>query len=108
MAQYIDAEELVQEVERVIDSNAKNLDVSPTTKEIYLLGMKHTLDFVKVTPPIDAVEVVRCKDCKYFTKERIADSIEYICAHRLGLGMVVVNPHKYCSDGERKKDNEQL
>lgn len=97
MAHYIDAEELIQEVERVIDSNAKNLDVSPTTKEIYLLGMKHTLDFVKVTPAVDVVKVVRCKDCKYFRPSEITNA--NFCEYHNDLE---IQANDFCSYGERK------
>ena len=53
MARYIDADELIQEVERVIESTDKKLDVNPYAKELYLLGMKHTLDFVRITPSVE-------------------------------------------------------
>ena len=48
----------------------------------------------------DFVEVVRCKDCKYFTKEMIGDSLECTCTH--SLAMVGITTDKYCSYGERK------
>lgn len=48
-------------------------------------------------PSVDAVEVVRCKDCKY------ADFGE--CTHKLGL--IVADDENYCSYGERKDDQHQ-
>lgn len=98
MGRYIDAEELIEEVEGIIDSNEKNLKVSPRTKEIYLLGMKHTLDFVKVTPPIDAVEVVRCKDCRYFRPSEITNA--NFCEWHNDLE---IQANDFCNYGERKK-----
>ena len=51
---------------------------------------------------VDAVEVVRCKDCKY----RVLDKVngEDWCKHTLGLCSEVYATD-YCCHGERK-DNE--
>ena len=97
MPRYIDAEELTQEVERIIESNEKNLDITPRTKEVYLLGMKHTLDFVKVTPAADVVEVVRCKDCKHFRPSEI--STANFCEWHSDLE---IQGNDFCNYGERK------
>ena len=49
-------------------------------------------------PTVDAVEVVRCKDCKRYCKSAIgSDDCLLLC--------VDVKPDDYCSHGERK-DNE--
>ena len=48
----------------------------------------------------DYVEVVRCKNCIYFTKERMGDGIESICT--CGSAMIIIDPDKYCSYGKRK------
>ena len=51
-------------------------------------------------PTVDAVEVVRCKDCKRYCKSAIGmDDCLLLC--------VDVKPDDYCSHGERK-DNELL
>lgn len=60
--------------------------------------MKHLIN--ELLPNADVVEVVRCKDCKYFTKEMIGDSLECIC--EIASGMVNPAPDFYCSYGERK------
>ena len=46
-------------------------------------------------PTIDAVEVVRCKDCKHH--------IRMICNHPYGL--VHICEDGFCSYGERREDN---
>lgn len=53
------------------------------------------------SPTADVVEVVRCKDCKYFTEEMIADDLEYIC--NFFGGMITISPDYYCSYGERRE-----
>lgn len=60
------------------------------------------VDRIKALPSADAVEVVRCKDCKYnLGKTRSGRTIlcNY-CSH----GMLIErNNEWYCADGERKK-----
>lgn len=56
---------------------------------------------IKQIPTADVVEVVRCKDCKYFTKEMIADDLEYIC--NFFGGMITISPDYYCSYSERRE-----
>lgn len=59
---------------------------------------------IKNAPTVDAVEVIRCKDCKYYIP-RIkvpTDSGVFtvkICS-RISIG--ITNPEWYCSYGERK------
>ena len=54
-------------------------------------------------PSIDAVEVVRCKDCGYFLEEKL------LCTHE---GNMVFNtgkttyPNCFCSYGERRGEDE--
>ena len=45
----------------------------------------------KFTPTTDVVEVVRCKDCKYFSE-----------FHHCGV-LGFCEPNEYCSRGERRK-----
>lgn len=50
-------------------------------------------------PTIDAVEVVRCKDCEYS-----CDEISYLyCSHGVCDGCEVP-PNFYCAEGKRKEN----
>ena len=53
---------------------------------------------IEKVPTVDAVEVVRCKDCKY----------DHTCTHemirRLKGGSLLYCPVEYCSEGERKEE----
>lgn len=53
-------------------------------------------DALQDTPTVDAVEVVRCKDCKHYKPE------EYECGCDFAGGLPYVKPDDYCSYGERK------
>lgn len=54
-------------------------------------------------PTIDAVPVVRCKDCKWFTMDNTGGTY---CNH-LTCGLFNgYEPDAFCSYGERKESNE--
>ena len=55
------------------------------------LSLAHAL--VLIAPTVDAVEVVRCKDCKHYK------SITCSC------GCHCVSDNWYCADGERKEND---
>lgn len=50
------------------------------------------------TPTIDAVEVVRCKDCRSLYDQ----PDDYCCTNHKGL--VMITPNSFCSYGERRVD----
>ena len=52
----------------------------------------------------DFVEVVRCRDCKYYETD-IWDG-EILCGCNNPSGMQDVSADGYCSYGERRKENE--
>ena len=49
-------------------------------------------------PTVDAVPVVRCKDCKYYKPD------EYECGCDFAGGLPYVKAGDFCSYGERKVD----
>lgn len=66
----------------------------------YYFGALHDVaDVLRKMPTIDAVPVVRCKDCRWRT-----DS-EYIRWHP--CDEVAVNDDWFCADGERKDDDKR-
>ncbi len=76
---------------RLIDADALG--------ELVSHGVVHYED-IMAQPTVDAVLVIRCKDCVYF--RRYADG-RYDCDNLYGI----VDAHKgcFCSRAERKKDN---
>lgn len=57
-------------------------------------------------PTIDAVEVVRCKDCKYSIVETKWNGKEYCACNWNGADVHEVDERHYCSYGERREGNE--
>ena len=60
-------------------------------------------DYVDDMPTIDAVEVVRCRDCIHTTRSRVNPE-KIICCLTLMCG--TTKPDFYCANGERKMDAE--
>ena len=62
---------------------------------------------IRNAPTIDAVPVVRCKDCKHGQPMvyRHTESPCIMCSH-LGSGFFarVFNPNWFCADGERRSE----
>ena len=77
---------------RLIDANA-------LIKEAYVDGAYGYVDAEQIAnaPTIDAVEVVRCKDCKH------CDPENYHCDHAMSTAAPLRRkPDDFCSYGERR------
>ena len=61
---------------------------------------------VKNAPTVDAVEVVRCKDCKHWKCWRSSGEGTGDCNLDEGYQTLATQHYDYCSYGERK-DNER-
>ena len=91
---------------RLIDADATKRRVADTFFDTLIPCVNRALDD---SPTIDAVPVVRCKDCKHSELEFFVDNgtirIEkYKCGNHLGMGMAQeVNADDFCSYGERKE-----
>lgn len=80
MSDYIKREDAIDAMERVSDGICE----------------QQAIDALCELPSADVVEVVRCKNCKWWT------GIE--CANR---DIDVVNDEEYCSYGERTTDEHK-
>ena len=87
MAEYIDLEAILREIER-----REALMVGD--KLVSVDAMK---SFIKNRPAADVVEVVRCKDCKYFGLND--ENVPY-CINPFGLDDP--EPNGFCNYGIRK------
>lgn len=80
--------------QRLIDANAlieEMKDCAITRQDLYCNGYAQT--FIENAPPVDAVEVVRCKDCKHYMT--IYCTCDGCC----------ISDDWYCADGERRTDH---
>ena len=81
---------------KIIDNYAKSVTADG---KVVVDAIRDIVDVI--TPAADVVEVVRCKDCKYFTQDKIADEIMDICVY-FG-GMVSIASDGFCSYSERRE-----
>lgn len=65
-------------------------------------AIKECMRLVLDAPTVDAVTVVRCKDCKHLHRWFVANSGDecFMCSGRYGFPSVDLMD--YCSNGERK------
>ena len=82
MPRYIDVDNVKLKGISVFD---QNLEI--------LIPLSDVRKSLQMTPTADVVEVVRCKDCKYFSEFQ----------HCGVLGFC--EPNEYCSRGERRKED---
>lgn len=83
---------------RLIDADA--LGVGRCSRNLlpadYCAGWNGLVRLLEKAPTVDAVEVVRCKDCKHYKPE------EYECGCDFAGGLPYVKADDYCSYGEGK------
>lgn len=84
MSRYVDIENVKLKGISVFD---QNLEI--------LVSLSDVRKSLQMTPTADVVEVVRCKDCKYYRD-----------GHCGVLGFC--EPDEFCSRGERRKDNAEI
>ena len=63
-----------------------------------LQGLDMTIEVLKNLPSADVVEVIRCKDCKYYMQN------DNTCHEHASFRKWL--PNDYCSFAERKEDGE--
>lgn len=91
MAEYIDREALDKAM-TIAAANGKDKDRRTWAKAICVL---HDM------PTVDAVPVVRCKDCEYSY-----DEISYLCCSHGVCVDCEVPPNFYCAYGKRRAEKE--
>ena len=91
----IDATSLVEDLELL----AKHED---SLRQSVILGVVHTIN---ARSTIDAVEVVRCKDCKHWNIRKGNDPTQlYFCNFNNLWSKPCRAPYDFCSYGERKEE----
>lgn len=87
MAKLIDKDAVMNVLRKI--SVIQSMDI--VQEVAFAEGVDAAIAVVDVSPTVDAVEVVRCKDCEFGQKPTV-------CA-RLGT---VVKPNDFCSRGVKK------
>lgn len=102
---------------RLIDANALITRIQGTASEVARLSpydvewfsrmaqrQSEIVNIIVEAPTVDAVEVIRCRDCKYhrWEQELCHGRIKHFCSNPKGL--TVVRKDTFCSYGERRTD----
>ena len=92
------------DADKVINAMQKCLDEEPDKKgSVAYFAFESIIELLKQEPTVDAVEVVRCKDCKYWGQDcnsYLGDD-ESFCTNPDGLDNYA-HPDDFCSYGERR------
>ena len=96
----IDADKLETEIEELIRVRYEWISDSKAERR----GLNIALCYLEDAPTVDAVPVVRCKDCKYCSVNRYADGNVYcyVCIET----DCRVDADDFCSWAERKHEDE--
>ena len=88
---------------RLIDANAflKDILTAGIGKTIIEYSESDIGHMIRKRPTVDAVEVVRCKDCKYGEVDDADLPTQYLCNYH---GADWNDENHFCSYGERKED----
>lgn len=96
---------------RLIDADALDLRLEALMKRYMSLGRQGVAEdynfvrtVISVAETIDAVEVVRCKDCRYYKQETKGDCFRcnvFTGSYELGFP---TEEDDFCSYGEKKEE----
>lgn len=98
MADYIDRKAL-------LDSICGNIIVThrPGKPSLEIRGANKVINFIEEAPAVDAVEVVRCKDCKFYNNHALKDVVFDADACHWNADEQP-DPDDFCSAGERREE----
>ena len=87
---------------RLIDANSMRDDWLENGENEYVYDTNAVLDSIDSQPTVDAVEVVRCRDCKHYELNAMG---EKSCFNDIWNQEFAVPtaPDDFCSYGERKE-----
>ena len=86
---------------RLIDADKFEVYPYTLTSLDFEAGVLSVLEKLDAAPTVDAVEVVRCKDCEYSYE----DIGGLYCSHGVCI-YCIVPPDFYCPEGERKEKSK--
>lgn len=88
---------------RLIDADALKKEWTIASPEPYSTDAAEVLDTIDEAPTVDAVEVVRCKDCEDYAMWSNGRAMHYCDKYCCAM-----NDDDFCSYGRRKDDEELM
>ena len=68
-------------------------------------AIQTSIEMIRRLPAADVVEVIRCKDCRFFTPSVYSDDWCSAKSPGVSKGMYTPSGDSYCSDAERMTDD---
>ena len=99
MKKYIELEALLSDISESVLFTVRGGVKTPTAE---MRGANKVIDRIKSAPAADVVDVVRCKDCKYWVEEK---DFGMFCSH-WGSTLAESQADDFCSYGEAKMDGK--
>ena len=102
MSRLIDADELMESIRNA-------LGIKSMTKSLLLPAERTIIDQIDSAPTVDAVPVVRCKDCKHAKMTIDGDLCKYCDLETDGDGFPIelyLEADWFCAGGERKAEQD--
>lgn len=99
MSRYIDADALIEYLKKIWGLWDEDDWYEAQAKD----AMKDDIEIVNKQPTVDAVPVVRCRECKYCYSEGFVN-VRNVCEKHYDFGNV--DDDWFCADGERKDGAE--
>jgi hypothetical protein len=101
MSKYIDSEELIEEI-KTLRVFVTGLSAGKNVLNEYMGRYRDlVLRVINEQPSVDVVEVVRCKECKYYIDCETYDGKSvHVCSYT----RTQKAPNSFCDLGERKID----
>ena len=108
MAKYINLEELMKFPIRLDHYDKEH------GNEHFIYGIETVLEYaenlpateIADAPTVDAVEVVRCKDCKHYMPQKKSAHWENRANYCNRIVTIKPRPYDFCSYGERKDGDD--
>lgn len=99
---------MVATEKRLIDANALDIgrcnpDLLPFGNRPYAAGWNGVVNIIDNAPTVDAVEVIRCKDCKHWGGKYATNECSLITQLGNPDYWLKTSPDDFCSSGKRKE-----
>ena len=89
---------------RLIDADALIEFIVEEAQDLRTLSTKTVGQAISKTPTVDAVSVIRCKDCQYWMKNPYRESSVFgLCFKHKDIAIALYETD-YCSRAERRND----
>lgn len=102
MARLIDANSILDDFLKRYTEREKNRKLVFAACEI----KQDFADMISDATTVDAVEVVRCKDCKHYKPQKKSAHWENRANYCNRVVTIKVQPDDFCSYGERKESDD--